>query len=118
MALTDNQLTDTFQANFGRPPTPTEITQYSGEDLSTLSKMPDPTFALVPSPNGPSTVVNKTTGQAYSTPQDFAKDAGIDPSNIDWTKFKFDTNFNPASQPYSQTAAAGSAADPNALPDV
>jgi hypothetical protein len=103
MALTDNQLTDVFKNQFGRNPLPSETSKYSGADLGALSSMSDPTFALVPGKDGgASTVYNKTTNQAYATPHDFARDVGVDPSQLDWSKFKFDTAYQPGQQPYTE----------------
>jgi len=89
--LTSNQLNDIFLQKFGRNATPDEVTKYSGSDLPTLQSMQvDPTFA-----NVKGTIVNKTNNQAYHNPEEFAQAAGLQAPPTDWSKFNFDTSYDP-----------------------
>lgn len=108
MSLSQNQLVTAFQQNYGRNPLPDEVTKFSNAPIALFAGSADPTFALVNQPTGP-TVYNKTTGQAYSNPQEFAQAAGLDPSQLDWSKFKLDTSYNPSQQPYSTPQSGTSA---------
>jgi hypothetical protein len=102
--LTPNQLNDVFQQKFGRTATSDEVTKYSGSDISSLQNMQtDPTFA-----NVKGTIYNKNTNTGYSTPDEFAKAAGMQAPPTDWSKFNFDTSYDPtqaATQPYSATSS-------------
>lgn len=94
-----------------KPPTNTTSTPVPTTSVKDLSGQ----YASVAGVNGaPATIYNKTTGQGYSDPASFFKDAGVDSFN----NLKFDTGWTPPTNTSSGLQMPGTPAAVSTSPST